>query len=344
MMKRLVPGLVLGALILGSSAVSAENGDTLAAVKARGTVICGINGELPGMSVLNADTGLYEGMDADFCGALAAAVLGDPTAVQYMTLTADQRATAIQGGEVDVIFRNTTNTLSRDAEWGDFGPTIFYDGQGIMTRADVGASSLEDLDGATICVTSGTTTELNLADQMAFRGLTYEPVTAAETDTVYSSYEEERCDAVTSDRSQLVGRRSTFANPDDHVILDVVMSKEPLAPVVASGDDQWADIVEWVVYATFEAEELGIDSTNIAEFAGSDNPVVARLLGEDDTLQLAFDALGIERTFVVDIITAVGNYGEIYDRAFGPETALALERGPNELWTNGGLLYSPPFR
>jgi general L-amino acid transport system substrate-binding protein len=283
-------------------------------------------------------------MDADYCRALAAAVLGDPDAVEFRVLTADQRATAIQGGEVDVIFRNTTNTFARDAEWGDFGPTIFYDGQGMMVSAALGATGLEDLAGATICVTSGTTTELNLADQMAFLGLTYEPVTAAEIDTVYGSYEEGRCDAVTSDRSQLVGRRSTFASPDDHVILDVVMSKEPLAPVVASGDDQWADIVEWVVYATFEAEELGIDSTNVADFSGSDNPVVARLLGEDDTLQLAFDALGIERTFVVDVITAVGNYGEIYDRAFGPETALALERGPNELWTNGGLLYSPPFR
>ncbi len=340
-MKRLVPGLVIGALVLGSSAVYAQAGGRLAEVQSRGQLVCGVNGGLPGMSVLNADTGLYEGMDGDYCRAVAAAVLGDANAVEFRTLTADQRATAIQGGEVDVIFRNTTNTLSRDASWGDFGPTIFYDGQGMMTRADLGATTLEDLDGATICVTSGTTTEQNLADQMSFRGLTYEPVVAAEIDSVYGTYEEGRCDAVTSDRSQLVGRRSTFANPDDHVILDVVMSKEPLAPLTAHGDDQWTDVVTWVVNSTMEAEELGITSANIGEFAGGENPVVQRLLGETGELG---SLLGLSNTFVVDVISSVGNYGEIYDRAFGPDTALALERGPNALWTNGGLMYSPPFR
>jgi len=202
-------------------------------------------------------------------------------------------------------------------------------------------TTLEELAGATICVTSGTTTELNLADQMRFLGVEYEPVTAAEIDTVYGTYDEGRCDAVTSDRSQLVGRRSAFANPDEHVILDVVMSKEPLAPVVASGDDQWADIVRWVVYATIEAEEQGITSDNLAEFQGGENPNVQRLLGETGELG---SLLGLENDFVVDVITAVGNYGQIYDRAFGPETTLDLERGPNELWTNGGLMYSPPFR
>jgi general L-amino acid transport system substrate-binding protein len=338
--KRLVPGLVIGALILGSSAVSAQGG-TLAAVQERGQIVCGVNGGLPGMSVLNEETGLYEGMDADYCRALAAAVLGDPEAVEFRVLTADQRATALQGGEVDVVFRNTTDTLQRDAEWGDFGPTIFYDGQGMMVNAALGATGLEDLAGASICVTSGTTTELNLADQMGFLGLEYTPVVSAETDTVYGQYEEGRCDAVTSDRSQLVGRRSTFANPDEHVILDVVMSKEPLAPFVAAGDDQWADIVRWVVNATIEAEELGITSENLASLQGGTSPVVQRFLGEVDELGAK---LGLSNTFVVDVITAVGNYGEIYDRAFGPETALALERGPNELWTNGGLLYSPPFR
>jgi len=340
-LKRFVPGLVIGALILGSSAVYAQGG-TLAAVQERGQVVCGVNGGLPGMSVLNEETGQFEGMDADFCRALAAAIFGDPNAVEYRTLTADQRATAIQGGEVDVIFRNTTNTLSRDATWGDFGPTIFYDGQGMMTRAELGATSLEDLDGATICVTSGTTTELNLADQMAFLGLTYTPVVAAEIDTVYGTYEEGGCDAVTSDRSQLVGRRSTFANPDDHVILDVVMSKEPLGPVVASGDNQWADVVRWVVYATIMAEELGISSENIAEYQASEDPVVQRLLGALGTEMGA--TLGLANDFAVPVIAAVGNYGEIYDRAFGPDTALALERGLNDIWTNGGLLYSPPFR
>ena len=175
LLKKLVPGLVIGALVLGSSAVAAQDGGTLAAVQERGTLVCGVNGGLPGMSVLNEETGIFEGMDADYCRALAAAVLGDPDAVQYTPLTADQRATAIQGGEVDVIFRNTTNTLTRDASWGDFGPTIFYDGQGMMVPTELGVTSLEELAGASICVTSGTTTEQNLADQMAFLGVDYTP-------------------------------------------------------------------------------------------------------------------------------------------------------------------------
>jgi general L-amino acid transport system substrate-binding protein len=335
---------VIGALVLSSSAVAAQDaGGTLAKVQDRGVVVCGVNGGLPGMSVLNEETGLFEGMDGDYCRAVAAAVLGDANAVQYTTLTADQRATAIQGGEVDVIFRNTTDTLTRDAAWGDFGPTIFYDGQGMMVRADLGVTTLEELAGATICVTSGTTTEQNLADQMAFRGVEYEASVAAEIETVYGQYEEGRCDAVTSDKSQLVGRRTSFANPDEHVILDVTMSKEPLAPVVASGDNQWGDIVRWVVYATIQAEELGITSENIGDFAATDNPEIARFLGQTDELGAA---LGLGNDFVVQIISAVGNYGEIYDRAFGPDTALALSREGtlNDLWTNGGLMYSPPFR
>ena len=340
-MKRLVVALVMGALVMGSSVTLAQEGGTLAAVQARGSLVCGVNGGLPGMSVLNEATGQYDGMDADYCRALAAAVLGDPNAVEYRPLTADQRATAIQGGEVDVIFRNTTNTISRDATWGDFGPTIFYDGQGMMVRADVGATTLEDLAGATICVTSGTTTELNLTDQMTFLGVEFTPVVSAEIDTVYGQYEEGRCDAVTSDRSQLVGRKSTFASPDDHVILDVVMSKEPLAPVVATGDNQWGDIVTWVVNATVEAEELGVSSANLAEMQGGTNPNIQRLLGETGELGAM---LGLSNDFAAKVIAAVGNYGEIYDRAFGPDTSLALERGLNELWTNGGLMYSPPFR
>lgn len=342
-MKRLVPGLVIGALVLSSSAVAAADGDTLSAVQERGVVVCGVNGGLPGMSVLNEETGIFEGMDGDYCRAVAAAVLGDDSAVQFATLTADQRATAIQGGEVDVIFRNTTQTLSRDAAWGDFGPTIFYDGQGMMVSADLGVTTLEELAGASICVTSGTTTELNLADQMAFLGVEYSPIVAAEIDTVYGQYEEGRCDAVTSDKSQLLGRRTSFADPEAHIILDATMSKEPLGPVTAAGDNNWSDIVRWVVNATIEADEQGIDSTNVADFQGGDNPVVARLLGETGELG---SMLGISDDFVVNVVSQVGNYGEIYDRAFGPETALALNREGtlNDLWTNGGLMYSPPFR
>ena len=342
-LKRLVPGLVIGALAFGSTAAVAADGDTLAKVQEQGVVVCGVNGGLPGMSVLNEETGIFEGMDGDYCRAIAAAVFGDDSKVQFATLTADQRATAIQGGEVDVIFRNTTHTTSRDAGWGDFGPTIFYDGQGMMVPAELGITTLEELEGAAICVTSGTTTELNLADQMAFLGVSYEPVVAAEIDTVYGQYEEGRCDAVTSDKSQLLGRRTSFADPEAHVILGATMSKEPLAPVVAAGDNNWGDIVRWVVYATIEAEEQGIDSMNIADFQGGDNPVTARLLGESGELGAA---LGLSDDFVVNVISQVGNYGEIYDRAFGPDTALALNREGtvNDLWTNGGLMYSPPFR
>ena len=342
-MKRLVPGLVIGALALTSTAVAAADGDTLSSVQERGVVVCGVNGGLPGFSVLNQDTGGFDGMDADYCRAIAAAVLGDADAVQYTPLTADQRATAIQGGEVDVIFRNTTHTLSRDAAWGDFGPTIFYDGQGMMVPVGLDVRTLEDLMGATICVTSGTTTELNLTDQMAFRGVEYTPVVAAEIDTVYGTYEEGRCDAVTSDKSQLLGRRSSFANPSDHFILDVTMSKEPLAPVVAAGDNNWGDIVRWVVYSTIEAEEQGITAENIGDFAGSENPVVQRLLGETGDLGAG---LGLSNAFVVDVVSAVGNYGEIYDRYYGPGTQLELSRvgTVNDLWTRGGLMYAPPFR
>jgi general L-amino acid transport system substrate-binding protein len=327
-------------MIIGTSAVAAQDGGTLAAVQERDVLVCGVNGGLPGMSVLNEETGQYDGMDGDYCRAVAAAVLGDPNKVEFRTLTADQRATAVQGGEIDVLFRNTTNKLSRDAEWGDFGPTILYDGQGMMVPVSLGITTIEELDGATICVTSGTTTQQNLADQMTFRGLAYEPVVAAEIDTVYGSYEEGRCDAVTSDRSQLAGRRTSLANPDEHVILEETLSKEPLGPVFASGDNQWGDVVTWVVYATIEAEELGITSANIGDFAGGTNPVVSRLLGETGELG---SLLGLSDTFAVDVISAVGNYGEIYDRAFGPDTAINLERGPNSLWTEGGLMYSPPF-
>ena len=342
-MKKLVPGLVIGALALTSTAVAAADGDTLAAVKERGEVICGVNGGLPGMSVLNNETGIFEGMDGDYCRGVAAAIFGDDSKVTFTTLTADQRATAVQGGEIDVLFRNTTQTFTRDATWGDFGPVILYDGQGIMVRVADEISSLEDLNGATICVTSGTTTEQNLADQMTWLGIEYNPVVAAEIDTVYTSYEEERCDAVTSDRSQLAGRRSATADPSAHVILDETISKEPLAPLTAHGDTNWNDIISWVVYATIEAEELGITSENIGEFAGSANPVIARFLGETGELG---SALGLENDFVVDVISAIGNYGEIYDRAFGPDSGVELPRedGPNAHWTDGGLMYSPPFK
>jgi len=316
----------------------------LALVQDRGELICGVNGSLPGFSFLDSD-GNNTGFDVDFCRAVAAAVLGDSEAVEYRALSADQRGPALQTGEVDVLIRNTTWTVSRDTQWGLFAPTTFYDGQAIMVNADLGAETLEDLEGATICVQTGTTTELNLADAFGQIGVEIDPQTFADIDPTYQAYEEGRCDAVTSDRSQLVGRRSVFENPDDHVILDAVISKEPLGPVAPLGDDEWFNVIKWVTYATIEAEELGIDSTNVEEQLESDNPVVLRLLGVTPEGTDPFESgLGLEPDWVVDVISQVGNYAEIYDRNLGPSTPFDLERGLNSLWTEGGLLYAPPYR
>ena len=317
----------------------------LATVRDRGSLICGVNGELPGFSVVN-DEGDMEGFDADFCRAVAAAVLGDAEAVEFRTLSADQRGPALQTGEVDVLIRNTTWTVSRDTQWGLFAPTTFYDGQAIMARADVGAETFEDLDGATVCVQSGTTTELNLADAEGQAGINIDESVYAEIDPTYQAYEEGACDAVTSDRSQLVARRTEFANPDDHVILDTVLSKEPLGPVAPLGDAEWFNVVKWTVFATIEAEELGITSENVEdEAANNENPVVQRLLGVTPEGADPFESgLGLDPEWVVDVISQVGNYAEIFDRNLGPDTAFELERGQNALWTDGGLLYAPPYR
>lgn len=316
-----------------------QTGGRLATVQDRGELICGVNGALPGFSFLEQDTGENVGFDADFCRAVAAAVLGDPDAVDFRALNADQRGPALQTGEVDVLIRNTTWTVSRDTTWGLFAPTTFYDGQAMMVQSEVGATALEDLEGASICVQSGTTTELNLTDQMRALGVEFEPIVFADIDPTYQAYEEGRCDAVTSDRSQLVARRTEFADPGAHDILEVVMSKEPLGPVAPLGDDEWFNVIKWVVFATIEAEELGITSENVQEMVGSEDPVVARLLGADGDL-----GLGLEADWVVDVISAVGNYGEIYDRNLGPGTPFDLDRGLNALWTEGGLLYAAPYR
>jgi general L-amino acid transport system substrate-binding protein len=318
----------------------------LATVQERGELICGVNGSLPGFSFLDEE-GENTGFDADFCRALAAAVLGDPEAVDFRALSADQRGPALQTGEVDVLIRNTTWTVSRDTAWGLFAPTTFYDGQAIMVNSTaVDATTLEDLAGATICVQSGTTTELNLADTFGSIGVDIETQVFADIDPTYAAYEEGRCDAVTSDRSQLVARRTAFANPDDHVILEAVLSKEPLGPVAPLGDHVWFNVVKWVVFATIEAEELGITSENVQEMAEtSTNPVVLRLLGQPVPDTDPFESgLGLEADWVIDVISAVGNYGEIYDRNLGPGTPFDLERGLNSLWTDGGLLYAPPYR
>lgn len=326
------------------SAEPGPAGGRLALVQERGQLICGVNGSLPGFSFLD-ENGDMTGFDADFCRALAAAVLGDAEAVEFRSLSTDQRGPALQTGEIDVLIRNTTWSVSRDTSWGLFAPTTFYDGQAIMVNAAVGAETLEDLAGATVCVQSGTTTELNLADAFREIGVEIETQVFADLDPTYQAYEEGRCDAVTSDRSQLVARRTVFANPDDHVILDEVLSKEPLGPVAPLGDDPWFNVVKWTVFATIEAEELGITSENVADQASSENPVVQRFVGVTPEGADPFDSgLGLEPDWIVNVISQVGNYAEIYERNLGPGTPFDLERGLNALWTDGGLLYAPPYR
>jgi len=317
-------------------------GDTLETVRERGRVICGGNDAVPGFGFLQED-GSFAGFDIDFCKALAAAIFGDASKYEIRPVTATDRFTALQTGEFDVLIRNTTWTLTRDSELGtNFAATTFYDGQGMMVRVDSGITTLEELDGATICVLSGTTTELNLADAFASRGVTYTPLAFETGDEVASTYEEGRCDAFTTDKSQLVARRTVMADPSAHVILDVTMSKEPLGPVVRHGDDQWYDIVQWVVFATFTAEEFGITSENVDDIrAATTDPTIMKLLGLEGDMGVK---LSLDNDWAYNVIKLVGNYAEIYAANLGPDTPTFIPRGINSQYTDGGLLYAPPVR
>lgn len=324
-----------------SEAMTVVEGETVSAVRERGTLICGISGTLPGFSFVD-EQGSISGLDWDFCRAVAAAVLGDSEAVEGRNSTSTDRFPRLQNGEFDMLSRNTTWTISRDSSAGfDFAPTTFYDGQGMMVRKDTGFTELEDLEGGSICVNQGTTTEKNLADVFRQLGIDYEAVVFEESNAPREAYDEGRCDGWTTDKSALISGQTQVANPDDHVILDVTMSKEPLGPAVRHGDDNWFDIVKWSVNCTIQAEELGITSENVDDFLGSDDPVVANLLGDEGDLG---QGMNVSNDFCYQIIKQVGNYGEIYDRALGPDTPFNVPRGLNNLWTEGGLLYSPPFR
>jgi general L-amino acid transport system substrate-binding protein len=317
-------------------------GERLQAVLDRGQVICGVHGTFQGFGFVDS-AGAWTGFDVDFCRAWAAALFNDANAVEFRGLSAQERFTALQSGEVDVLSRNSTWTYTRDAELGlTFGPVTFYDGQAIMARKDIVSDAslgLDALEGANVCVQSGTTTELNLADQFRAAGVNYTPVVFEDQNAAFQAYDEGRCDAITSDRSQLATQgQAVLQNFADHVILDVVMSKEPLAPAVAQGDDKWADVIHWVVYGMIQAEELGITSQNVDEFLASEDPVVRRLLGVEGELG---SKLGLSNDFVYRAIKLVGNYGEVYERNLA---VFNLARGQNELWTNGGLMYAPPMR
>jgi general L-amino acid transport system substrate-binding protein len=321
---------------------AAEMADIAQTVRDRGRLVCGSRTDLAGFGYLD-ESGRNIGFDIDFCRALAAAVLGDPEAVEFVPLTAAERGPALQTGEVDILSRNATWTTTRDAQWGNFTTVMFYDGQGFMVPAETGITTIEELDGATVCVTSGTTTETNLADAFRQRGLDLTAVVFEDTATVYSTYESGGCDATTSDKSQLLSIRSGFADPDAHTILDITISKEPLTPAVPSGDDNWLDIVKTVAYVLVNAEELGVNMGNVDEMMNSDDIKIRRLLGTEGEFGQA--DLGLDADFGVDVLKAVGNYGEIYDRYLGPDgLAFTLPRGPNNLWSNGGLIYAPPVK
>lgn len=325
-----------------AAAAPVAGGERLQAVLDRGNLICGAHGSFQGFGFLDTD-GNWSGFDVDFCRAWAAALFNDADAVEFVSVNAQDRFTALQADQFDVLSRNSTWSYTRDAELGlTFGPVTFYDGQAIMVRKDIVSdptAGLDALEGANICVQSGTTTELNLADQFRAAGVSYEPVVFAEQTEAFQAYEEGRCDAVTSDRSQLATQgQAVLSNFDDHVILDLVMSKEPLGPAVVQGDEKWADVIHWVVYGMIEAEEHGITSANVDDFLTSEDPVVRRLLGVEGELG---SKLGLSNDFIYRAIKLVGNYGEVFERNLAP---FGLTRGQNDLWTNGGLMYAPPFR
>ena len=323
-------------------AIVAGGGPTYQQVVDRGVLRCAGNQSVPGFGYINPDTNEFEGFDIDFCKAVAAAVLGDANAIEVRPTTANERFPVLQAGEVDVLFRNTTWTISRDTSLGlEFGPTTFYDGQGMMVRAADGITTLEDLDGGTICVQSGTTTEKNLADVFRARGIDFTPLVFDGADPTREAYEQGQCDGFTTDKSGLVSQLVLLSDPAAHVILEETMSKEPLAPAVRHGDNNWYDIVKWTVFCTINAEELGIASDNVDTFLGGEDPVIQNLMGETGDLGLA---LGLNNDFCYQVVAQVGNYGEIYNRNLGPDTPFNVPRGLNDLYTNGGLLYSPPFR
>jgi general L-amino acid transport system substrate-binding protein len=331
-------------LVLGLAGLSpaAHAASTLEGVKSRGVVTCAVNTGLAGFAMPDRQ-GNYQGLDADTCRAIAAAVLGDANKVKFVPATAQQRFTLLQTGEVDVLTRNTTWTLLRDTENGfNFAPVTYYDGQGFVVPKKSGVKSAKELDGATVCVQPGTTTELNLADYFRTNHLKFTPLVIEKLDEVENAYFSGRCDAYTTDRSGLAATRASKApNPDDHVILPEIISKEPLAPAVRHGDDEWFDIVKWTVFAMIAAEEKGITKANVEEMLKSDDPEIKRMLGVSPGMG---KALHIDDKWAYNVIKQIGNYGEVFERTVGQGSPLKLERGVNALWTKGGLMYAIPFR
>ena len=344
-MKNLIKticGISVFAFILASCGDGGKKASTVDATKKQGFVKCGVSQGLPGFS--NADeSGKWTGIDVDVCRAVAAAVLGDANKVKYTPLSAKERFTALQAGEIDVLSRNTTWTLERDAAIGlTFVGVNFYDGQGFMVRKATGIKSVNDFkNGVKVCTNTGTTTELNMADFFKSKGVKYEPVVFEKADEVVQAYDSGRCDTYTTDKSGLAAQRTKLTKPDDHVVLPETISKEPLGPVVRQGDAKWEDVVRWSLNVWIEAEEYGVNSGNIDAMKDSKNPAIQRIVGAEGTKN--GEALGLDQEWSYRIIKQIGNYGESYKKNIA-DTGILPDRGPNNLWTKGGILYVPPVR
>ncbi len=334
--------IFLGTLAVAGLAAGFVSAQTLDEVRARGNLSCGVSTGLAGFSMPDAN-GEWQGFDVAFCRAVAAAVLGDSTAVEFVPLTTQTRFTALASGEVDVLARNTTWTFSRDVDLRlEFVGVNYYDGQGFMVPRDLGVTSALELDGATVCIQTGTTTELNLADFFSSNNMGYEPVPVETNAEAQQQYLAGACDVYTTDASGLAATRATFEDPAGHVVLPEIVSKEPLGPLVRHGDSEWGDVARWTLNAMVAAEELGVTSANVAEMAaGTDNPEINRLLGTEGDLG---GMLGLEADWAQNVIAQVGNYDEVFEGNIGASTPIGLSRGLNAQWTDGGLLYAPPFR
>lgn len=340
MAKRILTALI-GAAVMGIG--SQASAGTLEDVKAKGFLQCGVNASLAGFGSQDSAGG-FSGLDVDLCKAVAAAVFGDSTKVKYTPLSAKDRFPALQSGEIDMLARNTTWTASRDSQLGfDFRAVNYYDGQGFMTRKDLNVKSALELSGAAVCVQTGTTTELNLADYFKANNLQYNPVVFEKQEEVDAAYNAGRCDVYTTDQSGLYSIRLSLSNPDDHVILPEIISKEPLGPAVRQGDSKWFDIVSYAHFAMVTAEEFGVTQANVEEMKKSANPDIKRFLGEEEGSTIGAD-LGLPKDWAVQIIKAVGNYGEAFERNVGEGSPLKIKRGLNALWSKGGLQYAPPIR
>src|SRR5579872_5566996 len=338
-MKRVGAAIILTMLL--ACQVHAAESPTLKSVRARGELICGSNGQLAGFGMPDPQ-GNWTGFDVDFCRAIASAIFGDPTKVKFVALTADNRFTALQSGEVDVLARNSTWTMSRNTTLGiDFAAINFYDGQGFMVHKELKVSSALELNGAAVCVQQGTTTELNLADYFRSHNLSLKTVTFATVDEALKAYDSGRCDAFTTDSSGLYGVRLRLNKPDDNIVLPEIISKEPLSPAVRQGDDMWENVVRWTHHAMLDAEELGVTKANVDEQLKSINPEIRRLLGVDGQFG---ESLGLTKNWAYRIIKSVGNYSEVFERNVGQGSPLKIERGLNALWTKGGVQYGLPVR